>query len=191
MYITLNNIEGEKTIDLSHWIKQVDNNFRYIGVVSLFNEKVKYEYNFPGPIIRPLGLEKIIPKGKQTKKFLLEFLEGKVPIEKFDTYKENSIEGIDKVVITLNELDNTRNLEVDAKLNGGGLMKVVAKPSQTLLTYNVAYTNSFASYQPQFPLYKKLKTNQEGINSLNINVKHIKDGVVKTSFRSNIVFHVK
>ena len=61
--------------------------------------------------------------------------------------KKNKLKGITQMIINLDELDNTGNLED-------------GKPSNSLLTYHVISNEDFASFEPQNPQYKKLKNEE-------------------------------
>ena len=58
--------------------------------------------------------------------------------------KTNKLKGITEMIINLDEVDNTNNLED-------------GKPSNSLLTYHVTSNEDFTSFKPQNPQYKKLK----------------------------------
>ena len=58
MYITIDNIIGEKRIDLSYSIRNFDSS-KEIAVVSMFNDNIQYE------ITKPLGLKLMDGSKKQ------------------------------------------------------------------------------------------------------------------------------
>ena len=58
--------------------------------------------------------------------------------------KTNKLKGITEMIINLDELNNTNNLED-------------GRPSNALLTYHVTSNEDFISLEPQTPQYKKLK----------------------------------
>ena len=84
-------------------------------------------------------------------------LEGMVELNKFlvddQVIKMNKLKGITKIILNLDELDNTDNLE-----NG--------RPSNSLLMLHVTSNEDFTSFEPQTPQYKKLK-NREFTNHEN------------------------
>ena len=59
-----------------------------------------------------------------------------------DILRTNKLEGITKMIISLNELDNSDNLED-------------GRPSNTLFTYFVISLEYFTRFEPQSPQYKK------------------------------------
>ena len=169
MYVTLNNIIAEKTIDLSYSIK----GGAEVAVVSLFSDNIQYEFesrlSLPG---------KMIEACTYTRRELIDHMEGKFPMTHFDKNKTNKLKDITEIVLSLNELDNTDNLE-----NG--------KPSRTLLTYHVTSDDdNFTNFVPSYPQYKKLK-DEEFINSLTLTVTHKKSNVVTNGPKTTVVLHVK
>ena len=58
--------------------------------------------------------------------------------------RTNELVGVKEIVLNLNELDNTGNLE-DGRL------------SNTVLTYHVTGSEDFMRFEPATPQYKKLK----------------------------------
>ena len=61
-----------------------------------------------------------------------------------DVIRENKLENVTKMVISLDELDNTINVEA-------------GKPRNTLFTYHVSSPEYFTSFEPKTSQYKKLK----------------------------------
>ena len=180
MYITLNNIEGEKTIDLSYSILKHKSERREIAVVSLFSDNIQYE--FKTPIMRELpdGGVKLISSGSYLRHELINILEGKIAMKEFDSHKKNVLKDITEIVISLNEIDNTDNLE-----NG--------KPSRTLLTYQVTPSGTdYTNFLPYYPQYKKIK-DEEFINSLNLKITHKRGNFVveNNGPKMTVVLHVR
>ena len=66
-------------------------------------------------------------------------LEGMVELNKFlvddQVSKKNKLKGITEMIINLDELDNTVNLEV-------------GRPGNSLLTYHVTSNEDFTSFEP-------------------------------------------
>ena len=98
---------------------------------------------------------------------LIYFVKGKIEITQFDKnppkIKTNKLEGITKVVFSLDKLDNTNNFE-----NG--------KPSNTLLSYHVTAHEGSTHFEPYTPQYKKLKKGE--LISLVLRIKHMKNNIV-------------
>ena len=63
MYITINNIKGEKTIDLSYTIQNFDSD-KEIAVIRMLRDNVKHEILKLRSVMDPiLDTKKMIPKG--------------------------------------------------------------------------------------------------------------------------------
>ena len=92
--------------------------------------------------------KKLIPSRTYAGRELLSMLEGMVELNKFlvddQVTKMNKLKGITEMIINLDEVDNTNNLD-----NG--------KPSNSLLTYHVTFNEDFMSFEPQTPQYRALK----------------------------------
>ena len=193
MYIVVNNIDGEKTIDLSYPIKQLRNEdggkklnnenggAAEIAVVSLFSDNVQYKFE------NKLSVEdKMIEAKTYTRRELLDHMEGNIEMTSNHSVKKNALEGLTEIVLSLNELDNTLNLETDKEGAYG-------KPSRTLLTYYVTSNDDFTNFVPHFPQYKKLK-NEEFINSLTLRITHKKSNIVVVENnrpKMTVVLHVR
>ena len=84
------------------------------------------------------------------------------------------------MVLNLDELDNTNNLE-----NG--------KPSNTLLTYHVTTYNDSTHFEPYTPQHKKLK-NGEIVSLLKngetLRIKHTKNNTITDSSATTVVLHI-
>ena len=111
MYITINDIEGEKRIDLSYSI----NSNKEIAVVNLFSY-VQYKILKLLSVMDPISdSKKLISSGTYVGRELLSMLEGMVELDKFlvddQVTKTNKLKGITEMIINLDELDNTNNLE--------------------------------------------------------------------------------
>ena len=61
--------------------------------------------------------------------------------------KTNKLKGITEMILNLDEIDNTDNLED-------------GKPSNVLLTYHVTADGDFTCFEPHTPQYKKLKNGE-------------------------------
>ena len=139
MYVIIDNIEGEKTIDLSYpiWGKEV-------AVVIMFSDSVQYEFTEPRTI--QLGFRnKWVTAGTtytSTRRELIDLVEGDIKLTKFDDNPQinrtNKLVGITEVVFTLNQLHNANNLE-----NG--------RISNTSLTYRVTAYDDYTHFEPLHP----------------------------------------
>ena len=78
-------------------------------------------------------------------------LEGMVELTQFvvddQVIKTNMLRGITEIILNLDELDNSDNLED-------------GRPSNVLLTYHMDAHKDFMSFEPHSPKYKKLKNGE-------------------------------
>ena len=146
MYITINDIKGEKRIDLSYSI----HSNKEIAVVIMLRDNIQYEI-LKLRSVMDSDSKKLIPSGAYAGRELLSMLEGMVELNKFlvddQVTKTNKLKGISEMIINLDELDNTDNLED-------------GRPSNSLLTYHVTSNEDFTSFKPPTPQYKKLKNGE-------------------------------
>ena len=130
MYITINDIKGEKRIDLSYSI----HSNKEVAVIIMLSDNVQYK------ILKLCSdSKKLIPSGTYAGRELLSVLEGMVELNKFlvddQVTKENKLKDITKMSINLDELDNTVNFKD-------------GRPSNSLLTYYMTSNEDFMSFKP-------------------------------------------
>ena len=93
----------------------------------------------------------MIPSGTYAGRELLSMLEGMIELNQFEVddqvTKTNKLKGITEMIIDLDELNNSDNLED-------------GKPSNELLTYHVTDDKDFTRFEPQTPQYRKLKNRE-------------------------------
>ena len=126
MYITINDIRGEKTIDLSYPIRNFGSG-KEIAVIRMLTDNVQYQILKLCAIMDPISDTKMmIPSKTYAGRELLSMLEGMDELNKFlvddQVIKKNKLKVITEMIINLDELNNSNNLE-----NG--------HPSNTLFTY--------------------------------------------------------
>ena len=148
MYITINNIKGEKRIDLSYSIQNFDSD-KEITVIRMLSDNVKYEILKLRAVMDPISdAKKMIPKGAYAGRELISILEGIAELNQFEVddqvTKMNKLKGITEITLNLNELNNSINLKD-------------GRPSNELLTYHVTDDKDFTRFEPQNPQYKSLK----------------------------------
>ena len=81
MYITINNIKGEKRIDLSY---SIDSD-KEIAVIRMLSDNVKYEILKLREVMDPISdMKKMIPKGTYASRELLFMLEGIIERNQFE-----------------------------------------------------------------------------------------------------------
>ena len=78
MYITINDIKGEKRIDLSYSIQNFDS-IKEIAAIRMLSDNVKYEVLKLRAVMDPISnTKKIIPSGTYAGRELLSIVEGMV-----------------------------------------------------------------------------------------------------------------
>ena len=112
MYVTINNVIGEKRIDLAYPIKNFVSS-KEVAVVSLFSDNIQCEFSDHWIDLKLRN--KRIKAETYMRQELIDLVEGKIKLTQFDKdpriKRTNKLEGIMEVVLNLNELDNTNNLE--------------------------------------------------------------------------------
>ena len=147
MYITINDIKGEKAIDLSYSIQNFDSS-KEIAVIRMLSDNLQYQILKLRSVMDPIsGTKKMIPSRTYVGRELLSILEGMVELDQFvvddQVIKKNKLKGITEMILNLNELDNSYNLKD-------------GRPSNELLTYHVTDDKDFMRFEPDIPQYNKL-----------------------------------
>ena len=83
---------------------------------------------------------------------------------------------ITEMILNLNELDNTDNLED-------------GRPSNSLLTYHVTSNEDFTHFEPKLPQYKKLKN--EEFTSLTLRIMDQAGNVITDGLQVTVVLHIR
>ena len=179
MYITINDVKGEKRIDLSYPIKNFD--FAEIAVVSLFSDKVQYQLLKLHSVMDPISnTKKLIPSGTYAGRELLSMLEGMVELNKFpvddQVIKKNKLKGITEITLNLDEVDNTNNLKDQ-------------RPSNPLFTHHVTSDEDFTSFEPQTQQYKKLKNGE--FTSLTLRITDQNNDIITDGPQVTVVLHIR
>ena len=148
MYITINNIKGEKRIDLSYSI----HSDKEIAVIRMLSDNIQYKVLKLRSVMDPISDTKnTIPSGTYASRQLLSMLEGIIELNQFEiddeVTKTNKLKGITEITLNLDELNNSDNLKD-------------GRPSNSLLTYYVTDDKDFTCFEPQNPQYKKLKNGE-------------------------------
>ena len=115
MYITINNVKGEKRIDLSYSIQNFDSD-KEIVVTRMLSDNVKYKILKLHAVMDPISdTRKMIPSGTDAGRELLSMLKGIVELNQFEVddqvTKTNKLKGITEMIINLDELNNSDNLK--------------------------------------------------------------------------------
>ena len=147
MYITINDIKGEKTIDLSYPIQNFDSS-KEVAVVRMLSDNIQYKMTKCLGLKLVDGSEKQILNGSYTKRELDAIVGRKHILTDLSNdsriIKMNKLAKVIGMIFNLNELDNSGNLED-------------GRPSNTLFTCYVFGSEDFTHFEPATPQYKKLK----------------------------------
>ena len=150
MYITINDVIGKKRIDLSYPISSGKDAPVEIAVITMLGDNVQYLLKESMKIRLKSGEDVALKKEVYTDKELNAIigLELKSAIESCDyVLRTNKLEYVTEMAISLEELDNSDNLED-------------GKPSNTLFTYYVTGPEYSTHFEPKMPQYKKLKNGE-------------------------------
>ena len=115
MYITINNIKGEKRFDLSYSIQNFDSD-KEIAVIRMLSDNIQYEILKLRAVMDPISdTKKMIPNGTYACRQLLSMLEGIVELNQFEVddqvTKTNKLKAITEITLNLDELNNGNNLK--------------------------------------------------------------------------------
>ena len=180
MYITINNIKGEKRIDLSYSIQNFDSD-KEIAVIRMLSDNVKYEILKLRAVMDSISdAKKMIPKGAYAARELISMLEGIIELNQFEVddqvTKTNKLKGVIEITLNLNGLNNSVNLKD-------------GRPNNELLTYHVTDDKDFTRFEPQNPQYKKLKNGE--FTSLNLRIADQHNNVITDGPQVTVVLHIR
>ena len=148
MYITINDIKGEKMLDLSYSIYPTAGLGKEIAVVSMHISNSQILLHRSIEFFLKMGKKIVLNKGVYTDKKLNSLigmeLKSQMLDSRNDIQRTNKLVNGTKIIISLKELNNSDNLKD-------------GKPSNTLFTYFVTSSEYFTRFEPQSPQYKKLK----------------------------------
>ena len=207
MYITINNMKGEKRIDLSYSIQNFDSTAGQgkasmerlvasplaptgplgacsmeIAVIRMLSDNVQYQILKIRAVMDPISnMKKMIPSGTYAGRELLSIVEGMIELNQFvvddQVIKKNKLKGIMEMIINLDELNNSNNLED-------------GKPSNSLLTYHVTDDDKdFTHFEPQTPQYRKLKNGE--FTSLTLRITDQNNNIITDGPQATVVLHIK
>ena len=180
MYITINNIKGEKRIDLSYSIQNFDSG-KEITVIKMLSVNVQYEILKLHAVMDPISnVKKMIPSGTYADRELISMLEGIIELNQLEVddqvTKMNKLKGITEIALNLDELNNSDNLKD-------------RRPSKELLTYHVTDDKDFTRFEPQTPQYRKLKSGE--FTSLNLRIMDQNNNVITDGSQVTVVLHIQ
>ena len=178
MYITINNVIGEKRINLSYPIQNFDSS-KEVAVVSMFSDNIQYEMTEPFNLKSIDGSEKQILNGSYTKREIDVIVERKHILadlsNDFRIIKTNKLAKVIDMIFNLNELDNSGDLKD-------------GRPSDALFTYYASSSKDFTHFEPQTPQYKKLKNGE--IVSLTLRITDQKNNMITNGPGTTVVLHI-
>ena len=180
LYITINNIECEKRIDLSYPIQNFDSG-KEIAVIRMLSNNVQYHILELRAVIDTIsGMKRMIPRGTYAGRELLSMQEGIVEVNEFETddqvIKMNKLKGITEITLNLDELNNSDNLKD-------------GRPSNKLLTYHMTDDKDFMRFEPQTPQYMNLKNGE--FTSLTLRITDQNNNVMTYGPQVTLVFHIR
>ena len=142
MYITINDVIGEKTIDQSYPIHSTTRREQEIAVVSMHISNSQILLHRSIEVLSVTGKKIVLNKGVYTDKELNSLigmeLKSQMLDSRNDILRTNKSERITKIIISLNKLNNSDNLED-------------GRPSNVLFTYYVTSSECYMLFEPQTP----------------------------------------
>ena len=180
MYITINNIKGEKRIHLSYSIQNFDS-AKEIAVIRMLSDNVKYEIPKFRTVMDPISsTKKMIPSGTYAGRELLSMLEGMVELNQFEVddqvIEKNKLKCITEMIVNLDELNNSDNLKD-------------GRTSNELLTYHMTDDKAFTHFKPDTPQYKALKNGE--LTSLTLRITDQNNNVITDGPQVTVVLHIR
>ena len=180
MYITINDIKGEKTIDLSYPIHSNARRGKEIAVVSMHISNSQILLHRSIEVLSIMGKKIVLNNGvymdKELNSLIITELKSQMLDSSNDIQRTNKLVNGTKITISLNELDNSDNLED-------------GKPSNILFTYFVTSPEYFTPLEPQSPQYKKLKNNT--ITSLTLAITDQNNDIITDGPEVTVVLHIR
>ena len=183
MYITINDVLGEKTIDLSYPIHSNASRGeakKEIAVVSMHISNSQILLHRSIEVLSVTGKKIVLNKGLYTHKELNSLIGTELKSQMLDSRNDilrtNKLEKVTKMIISLNELDNSDNLED-------------GRPSNILFTYYVTSSECYMLFEPQSPQYKKLKNYT--ITSLTLVITDQNNNIITDGLETTVVLNIR
>ena len=175
----INDIKGEKTIDLSYPIYSNAGRGKEIAVVSMHISNSQILSHRSIEVLSVTDKNNVLNKGVYTDKELNSLIGTELKSQMLDSRNDiqrtNKLVNGTKTTISLNELDNSDNLED-------------GKPSNTLFTY-VKSPEYFTHFEPQSPQYKKLKNYT--ITSLTLAITDQNNNIITDGLETTVVLNIR
>ena len=176
MYIAINGIKGEKRIDLSYPIYSK----KEIAIVSMHGNNAQYWLQGPTEVSvtgKKIVLNKAVFTDKELNAPIGTELKSRIG-DRDDVLRTSKLVNGTKITISLNELDNSDNLED-------------GKPSNTLFTYYVTGPEYFTHFEPAAPQYKKLKNETITSPTLTLKITDQNNGIITDGLETAVVLHIR
>ena len=177
MYITINDVIDSKMIDLSYPIHPK----KEIAVVSMHcsnNSQILLQRSIE--VLLYTGKKIVLNKGVYMDKELDSLMGTELKSQMLDScddlLRTNKLKKITKVAISLNELDNSDNLED-------------GRPSNTLFTYYVTSLEYYTRFKPCNPRYMKLIYGE--IVSLTLKITDQSNNIITDEPGTTVVLHIR
>ena len=174
MYIMINDIKGEKRIDLSY---SIDSD-KEITLIIMLGDNIQYKV-LKLRSVMDSDSKKLIPSGTYAGRELISMLKGIVELNQFEVddqvTKMNKLKGITEITLNLDELNNSDNLKD-------------GRPSNKLLNYHVTDDKDFMRFEPQTIQYRKLKNRE--FTSLNLRITDQNNDVMTDGPQVTVVLHI-
>ena len=142
MHITINDVIDEKTIELSYPINPTAGQGKETAVVSMHISNSQILLHRSIEVLLKTGKKVVFNKGVYKDKELNSLIGMELKPQMLDSrngiLRTNKLEKITKMIISLNELDNSDNLED-------------GRPSNILFTYYVPNSERYMLFEPQTP----------------------------------------
>ena len=180
MYITINDVIGGKTIDLSYPIHSTARWGKEIAVVSMHSSNSQILLHRSIEVLSVMGKKIVLNKGVYMDKELNSLIGTELKSQMLDSCNDilriNKLERITKMIISLNELNNSDNLED-------------GKASNVLFTHYVTSSERYMLFEPQSPKYKKL-TN-DTITSRTLAIMDQNNDIITDGLEVTVVLHIR
>ena len=175
MYITINDVIGEKTIDLSYPIYPE----KEIAVVSMFSNNSQILLQKSMEVLLYTGKKIVLNEGVYMDKELDSLIETELKSQMLDSHDDvlrtNKLKKITKAAISLNKLNSSDNLED-------------GRPSNTLFTYYVTSPERYTHFEPSNPQYMKLKYGE--IVYLTLKIMDQNNNIINIGPGTTVVLHI-
>ena len=144
----------------------------------MFSNNVLYWLQGPLEVLLETGKKIVLNKGVYTGKELNSLIGTELKSrmdDREDVLRTSKLEKVTKMAISLNELDNSDNLED-------------GRPSNTLFMYYVTGPEYSARFKPATPQYKKLKNGM--ITSLALKITDQANNIITDGPQVTVVLHI-